>query len=146
MSDVTERDLVPPGARPRPVRSLYAGNARAVMMRGWRATRSTNWLVVVSGFFEPIFYLLAMGIGLGTLVGTITTASGQEVPYSAFIAPALLAVAAMNGAIYDSTWNVFFKMQFAKLYEGMLSTSLGPLDVALGEILLALLQIGRAHV
>ena len=110
------------------------------MFRGWRATRSTNWLVVVSGFFEPIFYLLAMGIGLGTLVGTVTTASGHEVAYPAFIAPALLAVAAMNGAIYDSTWNVFFKMQFAKLYEGMLSTSLGPLAVALGEILLALLR------
>ncbi len=46
----------------------------------------------------------------------------------------------MNGAIYDSTWNVFFKMQFARLYEGMLSTSLGPLDVALGEIMLALLR------
>ncbi|MDQ0895337.1 hypothetical protein QFZ26_002892 [Agromyces ramosus] len=103
MSGTTERDLARPSARPRPVRSLYAGNARAVMLRGWRATRSTNWLVVVSGFFEPIFYLLAMGIGLGTLVGTITTASGKEVPYAAFIAPALLAVAAMNGAIYDST-------------------------------------------
>jgi lipooligosaccharide transport system permease protein len=140
MTGVSQRDLVQPPARSRPVRSLYAGNARAVMLRGWRATRSTNWLVIVSGFFEPIFYLLAMGIGLGTLVGTVTTESGQQVPYAAFIAPALLAVAAMNGAIYDSTWNVFFKMQFAKLYEGMLSTSLGPLDVALGEILLALLR------
>jgi lipooligosaccharide transport system permease protein len=135
------------GARPaasvtvqRPMRSLYAGNARSVMLRGWRATASTNWLVVLSGFFEPIFYLLSMGLGLGALVGTITTETGREVPYAAFIAPALLAVAAMNGAIYDSTWNVFFKMQFAKLYEGMLSTSLGPLDVALGEISLALLR------
>ena len=79
----------------------------------------------------------AMGIGLGTLVGTVTTTGGQQVPYAAFIAPALLATAAMNGAIYDSTWNVFFKMQFAKLYEGMLSTSLGPLDVALGEIMVS---------
>ncbi len=140
MTDLTQRDRVRPGAGSRPVRSLYAGNARAVMLRGWRATRSTNWLVIVSGFFEPIFYLLAMGIGLGTLVGTVTTTGGQQVPYAAFIAPALLATAAMNGAIYDSTWNVFFKMQFAKLYEGMLSTSLGPLDVALGEIMLALLR------
>ena len=123
-----------------PLGAFYAGNARSVMLRGWQATRSTNWLVVVSGFFEPIFYLLSMGLGLGALVGTITTESGQEVPYAAFIAPALLAVAAMNGAIYDSTWNVFFKMQFAKLYEGMLATSLGPLDVALGEISLALLR------
>jgi lipooligosaccharide transport system permease protein len=122
------------------MRSLYAGNASSVMQRGWFATRSTNWLVIVSGFFEPIFYLLSLGIGLGKLVGDVTTASGQSIPYAAFIAPALLATAAMNGAVYDSTWNVFFKMHFAKLYEGMLSTSLGPLDVALGEILLALLR------
>ncbi|KRC52460.1 ABC transporter [Leifsonia sp. Root227] len=122
----------------RPLRALYAGNASSVMQRGWLATRSTNWLVVVSGFFEPIFYLLSLGVGLGKMVGDVATSSGQEVSYAAFIAPALLATAAMNGAVYDSTWNVFFKMHFAKLYEGMLSTSLGPLDVALGEILLAL--------
>jgi lipooligosaccharide transport system permease protein len=123
----------------RGVGSLYAGNARAVMYRGWRATRSTNWLVMLSGLFEPIFYLLSLGIGFGALVGTVTV-DGEQVPYAAFIAPALLAVAAMNGAIYDSTWNVFFKIRFAKLYEGMLATTLGPLDVALGEILLALLR------
>ncbi|GEP25997.1 transport permease protein [Cryobacterium levicorallinum] len=108
------------------------------MARGWRATRSTNSLVVLSGMVEPIFYLLSMGLGLEALIGQVQTDDGQSVPYAAFIAPALLAVAAMNGAIYDSTWNVFFKMQFAKLYEGMLATSLGPLDVALGEISLAL--------
>lgn len=123
----------------RGVGSLYARNSRAVMYRGWRATRSTNWLVMVSGLFEPIFYLLSLGIGLGALVGTVAV-DGREVPYAAFIAPALLAVAAMNGAIYDSTWNVFFKIRFARLYEGMLATSLGPLDVALGEISLALLR------
>lgn len=118
--------------------SLYAGNARSVMRRGWVATAQTNWLVMLSGFFEPIFYLLAMGIGLGSIVGTVQSPGGNDISYAAFIAPALLAVAAMNGAIYDSTWNVFFKMNFAKLYEGMLATSLGPFDVALGEILLAL--------
>jgi lipooligosaccharide transport system permease protein len=122
----------------RPLKSLYAANATSVMQRGWLATRSTNWLVMLSGFFEPIFYLLSLGIGLGSLVGTVSGADGEPIPYAAFIAPALLATAAMNGAVYDSTWNVFFKMRFAKLYDGMLSTSLGPLDVALGEILLAL--------
>ena len=122
----------------RGVGQYYAGNARSVMARGWRATRSTNSLVVLSGMVEPIFYLLSMGLGLGALIGQVQTDDGKSVPYAAFIAPALLAVAAMNGAIYDSTWNVFFKMQFAKLYEGMLATSLGPLDVALGEISLAL--------
>src|SRR5262245_59904933 len=99
------------------------------MFRGWQTTRSTNWLVVLSGVFEPIFYLLSLGIGLGALVGDVAV-DGREIPYAAFIAPALLAVAAMNGAIYDSTWNVFFKIRFARLYEGMLATSLGPLDVA----------------
>ena len=122
------------------VGSLYAGNARSVMSRGLLATKSTNYWVVLSGFFEPIFYLLSMGIGLGALVGTVATGTGQEVPYAAYIAPALLAVSAMNGAVYDSTWNVFFKMNYSKLYEGMLATSLGPLDVAFGEISLALLR------
>jgi len=124
----------------RPLGALYAGNARSVLARGLVSTKSSNALVVVSGFFEPVFYLLSMGIGLGALVGAVSTSTGQEVSYAAYIAPALLAVSAMNGAIYDSTWNVFFKMQYAKLYEGMLATSLGPLDVALGEIGYALLR------
>ncbi len=122
------------------VRALSSGNAAAVVGRGLQATRSSNWVVVASGFVEPIFYLLSLGVGLGAFIGTVTDAAGHEIPYAAYIAPALLAVSAMNGAIYDSTWNVFFKMNFGKLYEGMLATSLGPLDVALGEILLALFR------
>ncbi len=126
------------------IRALYAGNARSVMARGLLATRSTNWVIVLSGVFEPIFYLLALGIGLGSYIGDVTDAQGTPISYAAFIAPALLAVAAMNGAVYDSTWNVFFKMHFGKLYQGMLATSLGPLDVALGEVALALLR-GAAY-
>jgi lipooligosaccharide transport system permease protein len=124
--------------RPLLLPSLYAGNARSVMERGVLATAKTNWLIVVSGFFEPVFYLLAMGIGLGAYIGSVDLPGGQTVPYAAYIAPALLAVAAMNGAVFDSTWNVFFKMNFGKIYDGMLATSLGPFDVALGEIMLAL--------
>ncbi|MBN9195914.1 MAG: ABC transporter, partial [Microbacterium sp.] len=120
------------------VRALWAGNPGAVVQRGLIAARSSSWVVVVSGFFEPVFYLASMGLGLGKLIGDVQTSGGVEVSYAAFIAPALLAVSAMNGAIYDSTWNVFFKLTYGKLYEGMLATSLGPLDVALGEILYAL--------
>jgi lipooligosaccharide transport system permease protein len=126
------------------MRALYAGNARSVLGRGLLATRSTNLLVVLTGVLEPIFYLLALGIGLGSYIGGVTDGLGNVIPYAAFIAPALLAVSAMNGAIYDSTWNVFFKMHFSKLYQGMLATSLGPLDVALGEISLALVR-GAAY-
>ena len=122
------------------VRALWAGNPGAVVQRGLIAARSSSWAVVLSGFFEPVFYLASMGIGLGALIGDVETAQGVSVSYAAFIAPALLAVSAMNGAIYDSTWNVFFKLNYGKLYEGMLATSLGPLDVALGEILYALLR------
>jgi lipooligosaccharide transport system permease protein len=136
--------IVLPPVRSRFLGSLYAGNARSVVSRGALATRSTNYLVVISGFFEPIFYLVSLGFGLNDLVGPVQTTTGQTVPYAAFIAPALLAVSAMNGAIYDSTWNVFFKMNYSKIYTGMLSTSLGPLDVALGEIFLALLR-GAAY-
>ncbi|MGN6204224.1 ABC transporter permease [Humibacter sp.] len=140
MTGVDVEAPVQASARRRGVGSLYAGNGRSVVYRGWLATKSTNWLVVVSGVFEPIFYLLSLGIGLGAFVGTVSAGDGRSISYAAFIAPALLATAAMNGAVYDSTWNVFFKIRFARLYEGMLATSLGPLDVAFGEIALALLR------
>ncbi|WP_077490349.1 ABC transporter permease [Sinomonas mesophila] len=124
----------------RPFSAVYARNARAVIWRGFRVIRSQNWIVLVSGFFEPVFYLLSMGVGLGSLVGEVEGPGGTPISYAAYIAPALLAVSAMNGAIYDSTWNVYFKMHFGKLYQGMLYTSLGPLDIAMGEIFMALFR------
>ncbi|MHA7280379.1 ABC transporter permease [Arthrobacter sp. MDT2-2] len=138
-AQLTAKDYALSGSK-RPMAALYSRNAKAVIARGLLATRSSNWLIMVSGFFEPVLYLLSMGVGLGALVGTVTGPNGEEISYAAYIAPALLAVSAMNGAVYDSTWNVFFKMNFAKLYQGMLYTSLGPLDVAIGEIFLALLR------
>ncbi len=127
-------------ARRRPLPGLYSGNAGAVIERGFKVILTQNWIILASGFFEPVFYLLAMGYGLGGLVGTVEGPGGGQITYVAYIAPALLATSAMNGAIYDSTWNVFFKMHFAKLYQAMVSTSLGPLDVAIGEIFMALFR------
>ncbi len=119
---------------------VYSGNVRAVLERGLRAIVAQNWMVLASGFFEPVFYLLAMGLGLGSLITVVEGPGGVEVSYAAYLAPALLATSAMNGAIYDSTWNVFFKLRYSRLYEAMMQTSLGPLDVALGEIMLALFR------
>lgn len=119
---------------------LYAGNVRAVLERGFKVIGNQNWTIVATGFFEPVLYLLAMGYGLGGLVGEVEGPGGAPMSYVGFIAPALLATSAMNGAIYDSTWNVFFKMRFGRLYEAMLATSLGPLDVAAGEIAMALFR------
>lgn len=129
--------ILPPG--------IYAGRATVLMERSARVYRR-SWLIIVSGFFEPLFYLLSFGAGLGALVGGVSGPNGQALTYAQFIAPALLAASAMNGALNDSMMNVFFKLKYAKLYDGMLSTSLGPMDVALGEIGWALTRGGMYSV
>ena len=92
-----------------------------------------RWLVILSGFFEPVFYLLGIGFGLGKVVGDV-----DGIPYAAFVAPALMATSAMNGAIYDSTFNLFYKLKYARTYDAMLSTPMGVPDVAIGEMTWAL--------
>ena len=93
------------------------------------------WLILVSGFFEPLFYLVFFVYPLGDLIGEIVLDEGT-LEYAAFVAPALLAASAMNGAYYDAT-NVFWKLRYAKVYDAMLSTPVGPRDVALGETMYA---------
>ena len=110
-----------------------AGRAHAVVARSAAASRRT-WLAFVSGFFEPVFYLVAMGQGLGSLVGALPGPDGRPISYAAYIAPGLLAAAAMNGAIFDATFAFFFKLKYNKLYDAMLATPLGPVDIALGEM------------
>jgi lipooligosaccharide transport system permease protein len=113
--------------------------ARRLVERNARASRRA-WLTVLSGFFEPVFYLFSLGVGIGALVPSVTTDGGRAVPYAAFVAPALLASSAMNGAVFDSTINVFFKLKYARLYDSVLATPLGPRDVAVAEITWALLR------
>jgi lipooligosaccharide transport system permease protein len=96
------------------------------------------WTIIVSGFFEPLFYLLALGYGLGGYVGDVEI-EGRTVEYAAFIAPGLLAASAMNGAFYDAT-NIFWKLRYQKLYDAILSTPLGPKDIAAGETVWALFR------
>lgn len=98
------------------------------------------WKVVVSGFFEPVFYLFAVGIGVGALVGDVTLPGGEAVSYAAFVAPAMMAASAMNGSVIETTFNIFFKLQFGKVYEGILTTPMQPMDIAIGEIGWALLR------
>ncbi len=101
-----------------------------------------TWTVLISGFFEPLFYLLSIGIGLGKLVGTVTGPSGHPVDFTSFVAPALLATSAMNGAMMDSTFNVFFRMKYAKLYDAALATPMRSDEIALGEVGWALIRGG----
>jgi lipooligosaccharide transport system permease protein len=96
------------------------------------------WPIIVSGFFEPLFYLLSLGYGLGTYVGDVTI-DGVPMEYAAFVAPGLLAASAMNGAFYDAT-NIFWKLRHQKLYDSILSTPVGPKDIAVGETVWALFR------
>ena len=112
-----------------PIRRKWRGVY--VMERNIVATKSF-WPVLLSGLFEPIFYLFAIGIGIGQLTGDVEFA-GVPVEYTAFVAPAMLAATAMNGAIFEGT-NIFFKLKYGRIYEGILATPVEPVDVAAGEI------------
>jgi lipooligosaccharide transport system permease protein len=94
--------------------------------------------IILSGFFEPLFYLLSLGYGLGGYVGQVVI-DGEPIEYAAFVAPALLAASAFNGAFYDAT-NIFWKLRYQKLYDAVLSTPLGPKDIAVGETAFALFR------
>ena len=92
-----------------------------------------NWRILLTGLVEPFLYLLSIGVGVGALVGSVPV-SGRDVSYESFVAPALLATSAMNGAIFDATFNFFFKIKYAHTFDAMLSTPLSVSDVAIGEM------------
>jgi lipooligosaccharide transport system permease protein len=120
------------------VTAIALGRGALLFERNWMVYRRT-WMIIFSGLFEPLFYLASMGIGLGHYVPHVDVEGVGLISYSSFIAPALLAAAAMNGAVYDST-NVFWKMKYAKVYDAMLATPIGPTDVAVGETAWALFR------
>ncbi|HXX88705.1 MAG TPA: ABC transporter permease [Acidimicrobiales bacterium] len=119
---------------------LGSRRARRIVQRNILVYRR-GWMYFVSGFFEPFFYLLSIGLGLNSLVGPLDI-NGTLVPYTAFVAPGLLASSAMNGSMFDSTFNIFFKLKIAKTYDAILSTPLGVGDVALGELSWSLMRAG----
>jgi lipooligosaccharide transport system permease protein len=139
MSSVTYRVLPPTGQLARLRRAGTDVGSLRLIERHARAY-GRYWLIFVSGLLEPLFYLLSVGLGLGVLIGKVPGPGGQPIPYRDFIAPGLLAVSSMNGAMYDSTFNVFFRLKYAKLYDAVLATPMRPRQVALGEIGWALLR------
>ncbi len=95
---------------------------------------SHSWQVnILPNFFEPFFYLLAIGFGLGKFVETV---GGAE--YANYIAPGLAATSAMYGAAFDVTFNVFVKLHFEKLYDAITVTPVSAEDVVVGEMLWAI--------
>ncbi|MGI9648072.1 MAG: ABC transporter permease [Acidimicrobiia bacterium] len=130
MSDTLTARVVPPPL-------VTGGGAARLLERNFLVYRRI-WIVIVSGFFEPIFYLFSIGVGIGALVGDVIGPGGNPVDYTAFVAPALLAASAMNGAIFESTINIFFKLKYGKIYDAILSTPMKTSDIAIGEIIWSL--------
>ena len=98
------------------------------------------WLIFMTGLAEPVIYLLSIGLGVGGLIGTVAGPGGRPVPYEDFVAPGLLAASAMNGSVFDATFNFFFKFKWAHTFDAMLATPLAPRDVAFGELAWCLLR------
>ncbi len=132
-----------------PMEASTVGRVLPAGMVGWRAARVVErnvlayrrmWVVFVAGFAEPVLYLLSIGVGVGALVGEVALGGGRSVPYEVFVAPGMLASTAMNGAVFDATFNFFVKYKYAKTYDAILATPLGVRDVAIGETTWALLR------
>jgi lipooligosaccharide transport system permease protein len=97
------------------------------------------WLVLLAGLLEPGLYLLGFGYGVGALIGTVGV-DGRSVSYAAFVTPALIAVAAMNGAVYDTTFSLLHKLRYERIYDTMLATPMQPADIVAGEVGWALVR------
>ena len=91
-----------------------------------------TWMVIFTGFFEPVFYLFGIGLGIGALVSSV-----DGISYVSFVAPGLLAASCLNGAVTDGCFNIWFKLHFMKTYDGVLATPMRIPDVAFGELLWA---------
>lgn len=128
--------------RPVPPGLFGLGRSGRLIERNLLAFRKMPW-VFVSGLAEPVFYLLSIGIGIGKLVGGIPGPHHTLIPYAAYAAPALLASSAMNGSVIESTYNVYFKLKYTRVYDAVLSSPMDAVDVARGDILTSL---GRGSV
>ncbi len=121
---------------------LGSRRALRVVERNGRVTLRA-WPAFASSLLEPIFYLFSIGIGVGALVGKVDGPTGP-VDYDQFVAPAMMATAAMNGCVFETTYNFFYKYKYAKTYDGMLATPLGVGDILAGELGWALAR-GALH-
>lgn len=120
-------------------RTPGAAGATALVERNLTIYRHT-WYLLLAEIFEPVLYLLSMGVGIGALVGHVPGLGDTGVGYVEYVAPALLATAAMNGAMNETTFNMYAKLKVLRTYDSILATPLGVRDVALGEVLWALLR------
>lgn len=105
-----------------------------VWQRNFVVYRKTWKIGFIPPLLEPLFYLIAFGVGLGVMVGRVNYA-GSNIPYTTFIAPALIAISIMQSAFFETTFSSFVRMFYQKTFDGMLATPLTVDEVITGELL-----------
>jgi lipooligosaccharide transport system permease protein len=130
----------PPGPRVGSRLRARARRPQALLARNFSVQVRKVPYVWASGLVEPFLYLMSIGVGIGHLIGKVAGPGGELVAYSAFVAPGLLATSAMNGAVYESTTNIFSKLHWTRLYDAVTATPLGPEDIAVAEIAFAVIR------
>jgi len=90
-------------------------------------------MILLSAVFEPFIFLFGLGIGLGQIVGDVEW-NGESLTYAQFVAPALVATSAMNGSLFEMSFNFYFKLKEAGTYEAMLATPLRLSNIVDGEL------------
>ena len=92
-----------------------------VWQRNVTAYRQSWKISFIPPLLEPLFYILAFGLGLSGLVGAIRY-QGAEISYVRFIAPALVAITIMNSAFFENTYTSFVRMYYYKTFDAMMAT------------------------
>ena len=93
-----------------------------------------NWKIsFVPPLLEPLFYLLAFGVGLSALVGNVPY-EGRQITYIQFIAPALISVSIMYNSFFETTYTSYVRMYYQKTFDAMMSTPLSLEEIITGEI------------
>ena len=105
-----------------------------VWQRDLKVYKKTWKINFVPPLLEPLFYVLAFGLGLGAMVGRIKYL-GTEISYVSFIAPALISITIMNNAFFENTYASFVRMYYQKTFDSMMATPLSLEDIITGEII-----------
>ncbi|HHP7235315.1 MAG TPA: ABC transporter permease [Desulfobacterales bacterium] len=87
----------------------------------------------ITPLMEPLFYILAFGLGFSGMIGSVEYA-GSRLTYTQFIAPALIATAVMWNAFFETTYASFVRMYYQKTFDGMLATPLSLEEIIIAEI------------
>ncbi|MEM9133957.1 MAG: ABC transporter permease [Actinomycetota bacterium] len=114
--------------------------ALRVLERNWTINRHYG-AVLVGRLLEPFIFLFSIGVGVGVLIDAVELPSGP-VSYQTFVAPAMLAGAAMNAAVFATTVDFFSKLKWVRSYDALLASPVRVVDVIWGELLWVLALVG----